>query len=165
MFEFDVREINGAQSHGDGDALGFNLVHLDARVTDIPRAPVLTLPPETSIATAIDVMRHRQRDIAIVVRNQRPLGVVCARDAIAQVCSDIEALRATPISALMIPSAHPLCEDDSVGTALRKMCAHQQWHLPIVCARDLFVGALDVADLARWMRDRLTILTVEAAFS
>jgi hypothetical protein len=45
------------------------------------------------------------------------------------------------------------------------MCAHRQWHLPIVCARGLFVGALDVADLVLWMRDRLTILSVEAAFT
>jgi hypothetical protein len=45
------------------------------------------------------------------------------------------------------------------------MGAHRQWHLPIVCARGLFVGALDVADLVLWMRDRLTILSVEAAFT
>ena len=44
------------------------------------------------------------------------------------------------------------------------MCAHRQWHLPIVCARGLFVGALDVTDLVLWLRDRLTLLSVEAAF-
>src|SRR4029079_19430724 len=96
--------------------------------------------------------------------NQRPLGVVCDRDIVAQSCGDIDDLRAVPISAVMVPCTDPLGEGDSVGTALRKMCAHRQWHLPIVCARGLFVGALDVADLALWLRDRLTILSVEAAF-
>jgi hypothetical protein len=65
----------------------------------------------------------------------------------------------------MMPSTDPLREDDSVGSALRKMCAHRQWHQPIVCARGLFVGALDIADLALWLRDRLTLVTVEAAFT
>jgi CBS domain-containing protein len=125
----------------------------------------LTLPPETSIATAIDSMRRRRRGSAIVLRNQQPLGIVCDRDIVAQSCGDIDDLRAVPISALMVACNDPLSEGDSVGTALRKMCAHRQWHLPIVCARGLFVGALDVADLVLWMRDRLTILSVEAAFT
>jgi CBS domain-containing protein len=164
MFDFDVREISDVRSEGGGEVLGFNLVRLDARVTEIPRGPALTVPPETSIATAIDSMRRRRRGSAIVVRNQRPLGVVCDRDIVAQSCGDIDDLRAVPISAVMVPCTDPLSEEDSVGAALRKMCAHRQWHLPIVCARGLFVGALDVADLVLWLRDRLTILSVEAAF-
>jgi hypothetical protein len=34
-----------------------------------------------------------------------------------------------------------------------------------VCGRGLFVGALDVVDLSLWLRDRLTVLSVEAAFA
>jgi CBS domain-containing protein len=165
MFDFDVREVSDVRSDGGGgDVLGFNLIRLDARVTEIPRGPALTLAPETSIATAIEAMRQRRRGSAIIVRHQRPLGVVSDRDIVAQACGDID-LRAVPISAVMMPSTDPLREDDSVGSALRKMCAHRQWHQPIVCARGLFVGALDIADLALWLRDRLTLVTVEAAFT
>jgi CBS domain-containing protein len=165
MFDFDVREISDLRSDGGREVLGFNLVRLDALVTEIPRGPALTLPPETSIATAIDSMRRRLRGSAIVLRNRQPLGVVCDRDIVAQSCGDIDDLRAVPISAVMVTCPDLLRESDSVGTALRKMCAQRQWHLPIVCARGLFVGALDVVDLALWMRDRLTILSVEAAFT
>jgi CBS domain-containing protein len=121
------------------------------------------LPPETSIATAIEAMRRRGRGNAVVVRTQRPVGLLCDRDILAQACGDIDDLRAVPISALMVPCPDPLREDDTVGTALRKMCAHRQWHLPIVCGRGLFVGALDIAEL--WLRDRLTVMSVEAAFT
>src|SRR5262245_61951771 len=80
MFDFDVLKISDVQSgDGEGDVLGFNMLRLDARVTEIPRGPALTLPPETSIATAIDSMRRRRRGSAVVVRTQRPLGVVCDR--------------------------------------------------------------------------------------
>jgi len=166
MFDFDVLKISDVQPNdGGGDVLGFNMLRLDERVTKIPRGPALTLPPETSIATAIDSMRRRRRGSAVVVRTQRPLGVVCDRDILAQACGDIDDLRAVPISSLMVPCTEPLYEDDSVGTALRKMCAHRQWHLPIVCGRGLFVGALDLVDLSLWLRDRLTLLSVEAAFT
>jgi len=166
MFDFDVLKISDVQSNDGGrEVFGFEMVRLDTGVTEIPRGPALTLPPETSIATAIEAMRQRRRGSAIVVRTQRPLGVVCDRDILAQACGDIDDLRAVPISAVMVPCAEPLREDDTVGAALRKMCAHRQWHLPIVCARGLLIGALDIADLSLWLRDRLTMLSVEAAFT
>jgi CBS domain-containing protein len=165
MFDFDVLEISNVQPDADSrDGLGLAMVRLEAGVTAIPREPALTLPPETSIPTAVDWMRRRRRGNAIVVRTHRPVGVVCDRDILAQACSHIDDLRAVPISAVMVPCPDPLREDDTVGTALRKMCARRQWHLPIVCARGLFVGALDIADLSLWLRDRLTVMSVEAAF-
>ena len=130
------------------DVFGLNMVRLDARVTEIPRGPALTLSPETSIATAIDSMRRRGRGSAIVMRTQRPLGVVCDRDILAQAYGDIDDLRAVAISTVMVPLTDPLREDDSIGTALRKMCAHRQWHMPIVCGRGLFLGALYRRSLA-----------------
>ena len=166
MFDFDVLQISDVQPNDDGqDVFGFNMVRLDARVTEIPRGPALTLSPETSIATAIDSMRRRGRGTAVVMRTQRPLGVVCDRGILAHAGADIDDLRAVPISSVMVPCTDPLREDDSVGTALRKMCAHRQWHMPIVCGRGLFLGALDIADLSLWLRDRLTLLSVEAALT
>jgi CBS domain-containing protein len=165
MFDFDVLQISEAPRGEGGDVLGFSMVRLDARVTEIPRGPALTLAPETSIATAIESMRRRRCGAAIVVRTHRPLGVVCDRDILAQACGDIDDLRAVPISSVMVTCTDPLREDETVGSALRKMCGHRQWHLPIVCARGLFLGALDIADLSLWLRDRLTLMSVEAALS
>ena len=166
MFDFDVLKISDVQSNDDGpEEFGLNMVRLDARVTEIPRGPALTLSPEASLAGAIEAMRSRGRSSAIVMRTQRPLGVVCDRDILAHAYVDIDDLRAVPISTVMVPTTDPLREDDSVGMALRKMCAHRQWHMPIVCGRGLFLGALDIADLSLWLRDRLTLLSVEAALT
>jgi len=162
MFDFDVREAGEGRQD---DVFGFSVVRLDSRITEIPRGPALTLSPETSIATAIEAMRRRGRGGAVVVQTQRPIGVLCDRDILGQACGDVDDLRAVPISAVMVPCAEPLRENDTVGTALRKMCAQRQWHLPIVCTRGLFLGAIDIADLSLWLRDRLTIMSVEAAFT
>jgi CBS domain-containing protein len=168
MFDFDVLKISEAEPDGGadgGDVFGFNMVRLDSRVTEIPRGPALTLAPETSVATAIESMRQRRRGAAIVVRNHRPLGVVSDHSILLQSGGDIEDLRSVPIAEVMFQIIEPLCETDSVGDALRSMCAHRQWHMPIVCSRGLFLGALDIADLSLWLRDRLTLMSVEAAFT
>ena len=165
MFDFDVREVGEVGDERPEGVSGFSVVRLDSRVTEIPRGPALTLPAETSIATAIESMRRRGRGGAVVVQTQQPVGVLCDRDILAQACGDIDDLRAVPISAVMVPCPEPLRESDTVAAALRKMCAQRQWYLPIVCARGLFLGALDIADLSLWLSDRLTMMSVEAAFT
>jgi len=173
MFDFDVLKISEANesddgesedSHRRGSALGLDTVRLDVRITDIPRGPALTLPPEAAITTAIEAMRRRTRGAAVVVQNHRPVGVVTDRDILAQASADIDDLRAIPIGDVMFACPEPLHEADTVGSALRSMCAQRQWHLPIVCSRGLFLGALDIADISLWLRDRLTMISVDAAF-
>ncbi len=170
MFDFDVLKISEASELGEDDlrnseAVALSPVRLDVRVTDIPRGPALTLSPEAAVATAIEAMRRRTRGAAVVVQNHRPIGVVTDRDILAKACSEIDDLRATQIGAVMLPCTEPLHENDTVGMALRSMCAQQRWHLPIVCNRGLFLGALDIADISIWLRDRLTLISVDAAFA
>jgi hypothetical protein len=43
------------------------------------------------------------------------------------------------------------------------MCETRQWHQPLVCERGLLVGSIDIADLSLWLRDRMTLLSVDAA--
>jgi signal-transduction protein with cAMP-binding, CBS, and nucleotidyltransferase domain len=177
MFDFDVLKIseapegetdepgNGRGSPATREAFGINTLRLDVRVTDIPRGPALTLSPEAGLASAIEAMRQRARDAAVVVQNHRPIGVVTDRDILTQACAEIDDLRAISIGSVMLPCAEPLRESDTVGMALRSMCARRQWHLPIVCNRGLFLGALDIADISFWLRDRLTMISVDAAFA
>jgi CBS domain-containing protein len=184
MFDFDVLKISEASEAEDqiggmggtaggadgsyrhrGEPVGIDTLRLDVRVTDIPRGPALTLSPEAAVTTAIQAMRRRTRGAAVVVQNQRPVGVVTDRDILAQAGVEIDDLRTVPIADVMLPCTEPLHEGDSVGTALRRMCAQRQWHLPIVCQRGLFLGALDIADISLWLRDRLTLISVDAAFA
>ncbi|HVZ88138.1 MAG TPA: CBS domain-containing protein [Polyangia bacterium] len=168
MFDFDVLKISEASEPEDlrpdgRAALGLHTICLDTPVTEVPRGPALTLPPEASVATAVEALRRRARGAAVVVRNHRPIGVVTDRDILAQ-AGDLDGIGAAPIASVMGPCPEPLQEGDSVGAALRAMCARRQWHLPIVCSRGLFLGALDIADLSLWLRDQLTLISVDAAF-
>ena len=167
MFDFDVRETGDeelSRSTVGGQGLALSTIHLDARIGEIPRAPSLSLSPDTGVSAAMAAMRRRGARAAVVVQNHRPIGVISDQD-ILNACGDTPQLRVFAVSAAMWRCDEPLRDTDTVGAALRAMCARRQWHLPIVCARGLFLGALDVTDVSLWLRDRMTLISVNAAFA
>src|SRR6476469_992833 len=128
MFDLDVIYA-GADLDRDTrvDALTLATLTLNAPINDVPRGPALVLAPEASVGAAVREMRGRNRNAVVVVRQQKPVGVVTDRDILGQACGDVEALDQVPLEAVMAPCA-PLRETASVGVALRRMCSTRRWH-------------------------------------
>lgn len=168
MFDFDVREngrdAEAARARLVGEAFALSTLRLDVPVGEIPRGPALTLSPETGVAAAMTAMRRRGARAAIVVQNHRPVGVVTDRD-ILNACGSRDDLQATAVGAIMAPCEEAVRDSDTVADALRALCSSRSWHLPLVCRRGLFLGALDIADISLWLRDRMTLISVDAAFA
>lgn len=162
MFDFDVRGALEPEGHRGNDVLALGTVHLGTPVADVPRAPVLALAPELSVGAAIEALRRARRSAAVVARDHRPLGVVTERDLLAHADLDPEGRRVA-IANVMTLGHEPLLAGDTVGASLRRMCQMRQWHLPIVAGDGRLVGSIDVAELVMWLRDRMTLLSVEAA--
>jgi CBS domain-containing protein len=167
MFDFDVLKISDppAEDEPELDPREGSSFALEAPVSEVARGPALTLAPEATVAAAIELMRRRDRSAVVVLRQHRPVGIVSDRAILAQAFSDIDELGGVPLSAVMIPCPAPLREADTVGDVLRRMCALRQWHLPLVCSRGLMLGALDITDLALYLRDRMTLLSIDAALA
>jgi CBS domain-containing protein len=168
VYEFDVLAASEREgiSRGDGSETSEAIRSaFDAFVTDIPRGPALTLAPETALGTAVEAMRARRRGSAIVLRNQRPVGVLTDRDILSRDGALYGDLRSVAVGTVMSLCPEPLRLRDTVATALKRMGAHRHWHLPIVCDRDLFLGALDATDICLWLGDSLTHVSVEAFFA
>ena len=161
MFDFDVRGSSDFEERRTENALGLGTVHLGAAVGDVPRGPVIALAPELSVGGAIEALRRSRQRAAVVVREQRPIGIVTDHDLLA--LADDDAGRELFVASVMTPCREPLRATDTVGMSLRRMCAARQWHLPLVCGRGLLLGSIDVADLTLWLRDRMTLLSVDAA--
>jgi CBS domain-containing protein len=162
MFDFDARGSSDFDELGTETALGLGTVHLGVPVGDVPRGPVIAIAPELSVGGAIEALRRSRRSTAVVVRQQRPLGIVTDRDLLAH--ADLDATgRDMAVANVMTIGPEPLRTTDTVGTSLRRMCAARQWHLPIVCGSGLLLGSIDMADLVLWLRDRMTLLSVDAA--
>jgi hypothetical protein len=120
------------------------------------------IAPEMSVGGAIEALRRARRGAAVGAPQQRPRGGVTDRDLLAHADLDVEG-RDVAVASVMTIGAEPLRPTDTVGASLRRMCAARQWHLPIVCSRGLLLGSIDIADLMMWLRDRMTMLSVDAA--
>jgi CBS domain-containing protein len=162
MFDFDVLGISALDDDRAPENCALGTMSLNVPITDVPRSPALTLPPEATVAMALEAMRRRARNAAVVVQRQRPVGVVSERDVVAHAGGMRDAREAALVT-VMSTCPSPLRASDTVGSALRRMCALRQWHLPLVCEQGLLVGAIDVTDLCLWLRDRMTLISVDAA--
>jgi signal-transduction protein with cAMP-binding, CBS, and nucleotidyltransferase domain len=161
MFDFDVLGISETGEPQPDDVLALGTVHLGAAVGSVPRGPALTLAPEISVAGAIEAMRRSKRGAAVVIRQQRPVGLVTDHDLLTETgAGDPHEIS---IVTVMTACHHPLRATDTVGAALRRMCATRQWHQALVCGKGLLLGSIDIADISLWMRDRMTLLSVDAA--
>jgi CBS-domain-containing membrane protein len=159
MFDFDVLGISVAEEPRADEALALGTVHLGVPVGEVARGPAVLLAPETSVGGAIAALRRSRHGAAIVVRDQRPLGVVTDRDLLAHAT----AANDVAVVSVMSTCRDPLRATATVGASLRRMCETRQWHQPLVCERGLLVGSIDIADLSLWLRDRMTLLSVDAA--
>jgi CBS domain-containing protein len=164
MFDFDVLALSEIDETRSNDVFALGAVHMGSTVAALPRGPALTLSPEVSLEAAARALRGSRRTAAVVVREQRPLGVVTDRQILAHLGLDADSR--TPernVSQIMTVGLEPLRPTDTVGETLRRMCAAGAWHLPVVCDRGLLLGAIDICDVTIWLRDRMTLLSVDAA--
>jgi CBS domain-containing protein len=162
MFDFDVLGMGERETPADDDVLALGTVHMGARVAEVQRVPALVIAPEVTVAGAIEALRRARRGAAVVVRQQRPIGIVTDHDLLAPPETGTDPL-ALPVVAVMTACREPLRPTDTVGAALRRMCALRLWHLPLVSSDGLMLGSLDISDLSLWLRDRMTLLSVDAA--
>jgi CBS domain-containing protein len=162
MFDFDVLGISEADSPHANDVLALGTVHLGARLAEVPRTPAVALAPEVTVGAAIEALRRANRSAAVVVRQQRPIGIVTDHDLLTPPDTGREP-RDLPLVTVMTACREPLRATDTVGAAFRRMCALRLWHLPLVCGDGLLLGSIDIADLSLWLRDRMTMLSVDAA--
>jgi CBS domain-containing protein len=162
MFDFDVLDFTAAESPQANDVLGIGTVHLSARLAEVTRAPAVVLAPEITVGAAIEALRRANRGAAVVVRQQRPIGIVTDHDLLSPPDMGREP-RDLPLVTVMTACRDPLRATDSVGAAMRRMCATREWHLPLVGRDGLLLGSLDIGDLSLWLRDRMTLLSVDTA--
>lgn len=162
MFDFDILPLSEIDEARSNDVFALGAIHMGTLVADLPRGPALTLAPEVSLVAAARALRGSRRTAAVIVREQRPMGVVTDRQLLTHLDADGRAPDQA-VSTIMTAGIEPLRAVDTVGATLRRMCATGVWHLPVVCGSGLLIGAIDICDVTIWLRDRMTLLSADAA--
>src|SRR5262249_8066106 len=117
MFDFDVRGVSELEDARPDAMYALGMVHMGARIGEVARGPAVTLAPETSVGGAIEALNRSARGAAVILRNQRPVGVVTSQDLLAHDARELS------VVTLMTACREPLRADDTVGEALRRMCS------------------------------------------
>ena len=121
-----------------GQLLGEHLDRLAA-------PPPLTVPPNTPVDEAIDLMLRNSVDCLLVVSDGRLVGIFTDRDAVVKVAG--KRLNASLIRDFMTPDPVVLRHDEPIAVAIHKMAVGDFRHIPIVddgrptgvvTARDVF---------------------------
>ena len=121
-----------------GQLLGEHLDRLGA-------PPPLTVPPNTPIDEAIELMHTNGVDCLLVVADEQLIGIFTDRDAVVKVaCKRVDAFH---VRDFMTPDPVVLRHDEPIAVAIHKMAVGDFRHIPIVddgrptgivTARDVF---------------------------
>ena len=96
------------------------------------RNKALTLPPETTVGKAAEIMAKNQTGAVMVVDGERLVGIFTERDALFRVIARGLDPRATRLVDVMTAGARTVRPDDSYGYALVLMQEGGFRHAPVV---------------------------------
>jgi CBS domain-containing protein len=108
----------------------------------------LRVSPETTVSSTCRKMADANVGAAIIVEDDKPIGVFSERDLIGIVAEAEHGWRDEPISKYMTPS--PLCVsmDDKLVNALSVMNDHHFRHLPVISQDGMLRHVISVRDFA-----------------
>jgi CBS domain-containing protein len=115
------------------------------------KPPVLyTVPPDMTVAEAVQIMREVDIGAILVVAGDRLLGIFTERDLLRRVVGERRDPGSTAIERVM--TADPLCVDDTitVGDALQMASDQRIRHLPVSRGGRL-AGIVSSRDLTDWI--------------
>ena len=119
------------------------------RVSDAMTAEVLTVPPDTSLMEAAQLMRDSDLGpLPVCDRDGRVMGVLTDRDITIRATALGKDPRVTPVESVMTPEAVCCLETDDVTRAAELMQSAQLRRLLVVAADGRLAGIVSLGDLA-----------------
>ncbi len=124
------------------------------RIMDVPefkdKTNILTVSPESSLEQAVSEMAGRNVGSAVVVKNDKVVGIFTERDLLVKVVGKGKSIRDLKISDVMTKNPHSARLEDDVNDSLRRMSQGRFRHLPIVDGDKKLVGLLSQGDFVAY---------------
>lgn len=117
----------------------------------VPRRPTLTLERNATVAEAIRAMNERHVGVALVVHDQKLVGIFTERDVLRKVAGRPVDVDKTPVSKVMTVNPETLPEHASIAYALHHMSVEGYRHIPLLKEDRTPVGVVGVRDIVAWM--------------
>jgi CBS domain-containing protein len=111
---------------------------------------VFSIPPETSVLTAVRQMADKDIGALAVIEGGRLVGMFSERDYARKIILQGRVSRETPVYEVMSTPAESVAPDETVDDCLRLMTRTRVRHLPIV-ENGRVAGIVSIGDLVNWM--------------
>lgn len=115
-------------------------------VADVMTSGILTVTPSTTVAEAATMMGERRVGSALVMEDDRLLGIFTERDIVRALGQDFGAAE-RPVSEWMTPDPTTVPPETPAGEALKTMLDGGFRHLP-VSEGDRVLGIVSIRDLS-----------------
>jgi len=117
-----------------------------ALIKDIETRDVISLPPEATLGEALTVMDERKLSLLVVIKNDKPVGVLTERDVV-RLATRHEVTEQTLLRTVMISPVHTVHDNADIFEAYDLMTAHQIRHLVVTDTEGDVAGLLTQSDL------------------
>jgi len=144
VLEGDEGELEVGRSRDVGRQI------LETHISEVKRAPAVTVPPDAPVSKAIELMRKKKISAVVVVERKkarRVVGIFTERDLVNR-SLPVRGWAAAPVSRFMSPSPETLRPQDSVAYALNKMSVGRFRHVPLVDGEGRSAGMISIRDIA-----------------
>ena len=119
---------------------------LETPLSDLKRAPAVTVSPEATVTAAADVMRKKRISAVLVKKGKKLVGIFTERDLVSRAMAT-KAWGRAPVKKFMTPSPETLKPGDPVAYALNKMSVGRFRHVPLVKADGSPAGVVSIRDI------------------
>lgn len=126
---------------------------LETRILDVKQAVPVSVPPDATVTSAVELMRDRKVSAIMVEEREndrRLVGIFTDRDLVTRAFGT-PGFAEAPVSRFMTPDPETLRPQDSVAYALNKMSAGRFRHVPLVDEAGRPAGMISIRDIADFL--------------
>jgi CBS domain-containing protein len=119
---------------------------LETALSELKRAPAVTVPQTATVAKAVELMRKKKVSAVLVKKGQAIIGIFTERDLVGRAMA-AKAWARAPVKKFMTPNPETLKVSDPVAYALNKMSVGRYRHVPLVKQDGTPAGVISIRDL------------------
>jgi len=112
---------------------------------------IYSLPPDTSVYTAIALMAEKRVGALLVIDNGRLAGIISERDYARKIILQGRSSKETLVRAIMTLRPITIHGSTTVDEAMRLMTDNRIRHLPVVDREGRVEGVLSIGDVVNWI--------------
>jgi len=119
---------------------------LQTPLSDLKRAPPVTVAPEATVARAVELMRKKKVSSVIVKKGKNVVGIFTERDLVSRAMA-AKAFTRAPVKKFMTPAPETLVISAPVAYALNKMSVGRFRHVVLVEKGGALAGVVSIRDI------------------